>query len=231
MELTRLANETDDYRRRREELRLAEIDLMRQRERVAALRRQLPLETVVSDYELLTVGAGRPVRLSELFTRPRRTLILYHFMFGKAQREPCPMCTMWIDGFAAVAPHVTQVVDFAVAAAADVGELRSVAEERSWKNLTLLSCGASSFKYDLGSEDAEGNQDSAISVFVLGDDGKVRHAYTGKPRLAEDIHERGIDLLTPVWNLFDLTPDGRPDWYPGFSYDPGEHPLVTPASR
>jgi predicted dithiol-disulfide oxidoreductase (DUF899 family) len=30
---------------------------------------------------------------------------------------------------------------------------------------------------------------------------------------------RGIDLLTPVWSLFDLTPAGRQeDWYPDTEY-------------
>ena len=39
---TNLANESEEYLAKREELRLAEIHLMRERERVAALRRQLP---------------------------------------------------------------------------------------------------------------------------------------------------------------------------------------------
>jgi hypothetical protein len=30
---------------------------------------------------------------------------------------------------------------------------------------------------------------------------------------------RGIDLLSPVWNLFDLLPGGRgDDWYPKHRY-------------
>ena len=37
-----LPNESDEYLSKREELRLAEIELMRQRERVAELRRGLP---------------------------------------------------------------------------------------------------------------------------------------------------------------------------------------------
>ena len=129
------------------------------------------------------------------------------------------MCTMWIDGYDAVAPHVTQIVDFCVVAAAEPDALRSWADGRGWRHIRLLSAGDSSFKYDHGSEDPDGGQDSAISVFQLGDDGAVRHFYTGTPRMAEDIYERGIDLLTPVWNLFDLTPAGRPDWYPSLSYD------------
>ena len=47
---TRLANESAEYLARREELRLAEIDLMRQRERVAELRRRLPAGATVQDY-------------------------------------------------------------------------------------------------------------------------------------------------------------------------------------
>jgi hypothetical protein len=45
LQLTRLMNESADYVARREELRLAEIELMRQRERVAAMRRRLLLPT------------------------------------------------------------------------------------------------------------------------------------------------------------------------------------------
>ena len=39
---TNLANESPEYLAKREELRLAEIDLLNTRERVAALRRALP---------------------------------------------------------------------------------------------------------------------------------------------------------------------------------------------
>jgi predicted dithiol-disulfide oxidoreductase (DUF899 family) len=41
LQLTRLTNESADYVARREELRLAEIELMRQRGKVAAMRRRL----------------------------------------------------------------------------------------------------------------------------------------------------------------------------------------------
>ena len=47
---TRLPNESADYLAKREQLRLAEIDLMRQSERVAELRRELPLRATVQDY-------------------------------------------------------------------------------------------------------------------------------------------------------------------------------------
>ena len=98
-------------------------------------------------------------------------------------------------------------------------ELREHARSRGWDHLRLLSCGDSTFKYDLGSEDAEGGQESTVSVFTLDADGQIRHVYTGHPRTAEDVYERGIDQLCAVWNVLDLTPQGRGDWYSSLSYD------------
>lgn len=227
MMLTRLT-ETDAYRASRDRLQQAEIELMRQREHVADLRRQLPTRTAVQDYEFHEGPGGldagdepvTSVRLSELFTAPGRALIIYHLMYGKRQTSPCPMCTCWIDGFDAVAGHLAQNADFAIAAAADPAMLRAHARSRGWRNLRLLSCGDSTFKYDLGSEDAEGNQDSAISVFTADPDGAVRHFYSAHPRLADDIDQRGIDLLNPVWHLLDLTPGGRGNWYAELEYAP-----------
>lgn len=226
MHFTRLANQSADYVAQREHLRLAEIELMRSRERVAELRRRLPAGPALQDYPFaegpadLDAGDGpvSTVRLSELFTAPDRPLVIYHLMYGKKQTSPCPMCTMWIDGFNGVAQHLAQRVDFAIAAAADPAVLREHARKRGWRNLRLLSCGASSFKYDLGSEDPEGNQDSTVSVFTRADDGTIHHHYSAHPRMAEDIDQRGIDLLSPVWNVLDLTPQGRGDWYAELDY-------------
>ena len=50
---TRLNNESREYLERREELRRAEVELIRQSERVAALRRSLPQGTPVQDYSFL----------------------------------------------------------------------------------------------------------------------------------------------------------------------------------
>ena len=90
--------------------------------------------------------------------------------------------------------------------------LRAHARNRRWDKLRLLSAGESTFKYDLGSEDREGNQDAAISVITRDKDGTLRHFYSVHPRLAEDIQQRGIDEINPVWNVLDLTPQGRADW-------------------
>jgi len=226
MEQTRLAGQSSAYLDARDKLRLAEIDLMQHREQVAALRRALPPGPVVDDYEFLegprSLSDGDTpvtrVHLRDLFTAPDRPLIVYHLMYGKQQTEPCPMCTQWIDGFNGIAPHLAQNADLAIVAAADLPALRDHARRRGWDRLRVLSAGDSTFKYDLGSEDAEGVQDSTVSVFGRDADGNVRHTYTAHPRMADDIQQRGIDLLCATWHLLDLTPQGRGEWYSSLSY-------------
>jgi predicted dithiol-disulfide oxidoreductase (DUF899 family) len=223
---TNLPNESAEYLAKREEVRLAEIELRNARERVAELRRSLPKGATIQDYEFIegpvSLDEGdepaNKVRLSELFTAPERSLVIYHFMFGKKQTTACPMCTAWIDGYNGLAHHLAQNVDLAIVAAADLPTLRAYARKRGWDKLRLLSASSSMFKKDLGSEDAEGGQDSMISVFTRDSDGTLRHFYSGHPWLAEDIKERGIDELNPIWNMLDLTPQGRGTFYTSLDY-------------
>jgi len=223
--LTRL-EESPEYVARREELRRAELDLMRQRERVAAMRRQLPEGRAVEDY-VFQEGPRQlddgdvpvtSVRLSELFTGPGRSLVVYHLMYGKAQTSPCPMCTMWVDGFDGVAHHLAPNVDFVVVAAADPAALRAHGRDRGWHRVRLLSSVGNSFKYDLGSEDESGVQDSTVSVFTRDPEGSIHHVYSVHPTMADDVNQRGIDLLSPVWHVLDLTPQGRGDWFAQLAY-------------
>ena len=228
---TNLTNESAEYLAKREQLRLAEIELMRQRERVAELRRHLPPGPALEDYKFIEGPAGldsgdtpaRTVRLSELFTAVGRPLVIYHLMYGKRQTKPCPMCTAWIDGINGVAQHIAQKVDLAIVAAADPAALRAHARARGCNRLRLLSAGDSSFKYDFGSEDRQGNQDSTISVFTRDNQGAVRHFYTAHPWMSPEIKERGIDLMSPIWHILDLTPQGRGDWYTKLEYPMTSH--------
>jgi predicted dithiol-disulfide oxidoreductase (DUF899 family) len=228
---TNLTNELPGYLAKREELRLAEIDLMRQRERVAELRRHLPPGPVLEDYKFIEgpvdLDSGdtptRTVRLSELFTAPGRPLVIYHLMYGKRQTKPCPMCSAWIDGFNGVAHHIAQNVDFAIVTAADPVPLRAHARARGWSRLRQLSAGDSTFKYDLGSEDREGHQDSTISVFSRDSGGAVHHFYSAHPWISPEIKERGIDLMNPIWHVLDLAPEGRGDWYAKLEYPMTSH--------
>src|SRR5437016_10112012 len=113
---TNLTNESFEYLAKREELRRAEIELMRQRERVAELRRDLPKGVAIQDYAFeegpASLDTGdtpiQRVRLSQLFSGPDRSVVLYHFMYGKKQMKPCPMCTSMIDCINVIAHHLAQ---------------------------------------------------------------------------------------------------------------------------
>ena len=87
---TNLPNESEEYLSKREELRRAEIELRNQRERVAELRRRLPQGPAVEDYVFEEVPLKleaedkplRTVRLSQLFTGPDRSVVIYQFIPG-----------------------------------------------------------------------------------------------------------------------------------------------------
>jgi len=216
----RLQGASPQHLEAREQLRLAEADLIERREAVASMRRSLPPGPTVEDYGFRAASSNRggdEVRLSDQFTGPDRPLIVFQLMYGKAQTQPCPMCTMWLDGLDGVAGHLAENVDLVVVAAADIQPLLEHATNRDWRHLRLLSAGENTFKFDMGSEDADGNQQSAISVFDREGDGTIRHTYTVYPQWSDTDHQRGLDLLSPVWHMLDLTQHGRGDWYPSLS--------------
>ena len=220
-----LSNESEQYRKARAELHRAEMALRDQRERVAELRRLLPLDTPVEDYlfhegpvDLALDGPVSEIRLSELFEDPAKPLLIYQYMFGGAQKDSCPMCAMWTDGFNAAAPHLKQRLNFAIVAQGEITEFRAWARSRGWGNLRLVSSAGSSFKTDLRFQSAEEEQLPGVSVFVRSEDGLLSHFYSASAIMAENEY-RGLDLFTPVWNLLDLTPEGRGDWLPSVRYD------------
>jgi predicted dithiol-disulfide oxidoreductase (DUF899 family) len=220
------SGESDDYQRRREELLTAELALKDQVEHVAALRRALPLGMSVQDYVFREGPADltrndpadfRDVHLNELFTGGHDTLIVDHLMFAANDDEPCVMCSMWADGYSAVTPHVLQRASFVLVAKAEINKLRSWARQRGWDRIRLLSSHDNTFNRDFGMENADGSQLPGLSVFTRTPDGAVYHRYT----IGADFDEhnnRGIDPYSPVWNLFDLLPQGRGDWYPSHGY-------------
>jgi len=220
MGIGRLANEAPEYTKLRDELLEAEIDLRDQVERVAALRRKLPTDREVADatFEEIRDGVRVPVRLSELFEDPEKTLVLVHFMFGGKQDKPCPMCTLWADGYDGIVPHLRQRVNFAVLVAGDVETFAEYARGRGWRNLRIVSAADSDLKRSLGFEATDGGQHPGVSVFRRLADGRVVH-FTSVCAMLADGEFRGMDLLSPLWNFLDLTPEGRGDWMPRIEYE------------
>jgi len=218
--------ESDEYRKLRDQLLEAEIALKDQRERVAALRRQLPMGGLVetdyvfregpSDIREKSPETFRDVRLSELFAPGKDRLIIDHMMWAANAKLPCPMCNMWADGYAAIAPHVSNKVNFALVAKVELGTLREWGRRRGWDKIRLLSSHDNTFNRDFLVEDHRGQQ-PGVSVFTRGADGRIYHFYSTEASLTPG-HHRGIDLFSPVWNLFDLLPEGRENWMPKHSY-------------
>ncbi|WP_201294742.1 MULTISPECIES: DUF899 family protein [unclassified Nocardiopsis] len=200
-----------------------ERELSRLAESVAAARRELPRGASADGYvfeegsaDLSREGGIVTTPLADLFGR-HDTLVVYHLMFEPGSGQACPMCSMWVDGFRGVAAHLEQHTAFAVVAKAGAAELRRWGALRGWDGLRLLSSRHSTFNRDFGAETREGAQAPGVSVFVR-EDGAVRHFYSARPELSRTLTERGIDLLSPVWQVLDLLPGGRGQWYASNSY-------------
>jgi predicted dithiol-disulfide oxidoreductase (DUF899 family) len=200
---------------------------------VAALRRTLRLGGKVKEDYVFEEGGQdlddretkRPVRLSELFRPGKDTLILYSYMYGPAMRTPCTSCTSILDGLNGTAPHATDRINFAVVAKSPIERILDVARERGWRNHHLLSSAGKRYNTDYHGEDAKGNQLPALNVFVRRPDG-IYHTYCTELLFAPSEpgqDGRYVDLIWPLWNLFDYTPEGRgTDWYPKLAYGAAE---------
>jgi predicted dithiol-disulfide oxidoreductase (DUF899 family) len=214
----RFPGETDAYRKARDELLAAERELRRRCEEVAALRRRLPPGGAVPEdyaFEECTTGAeGAPaprrVRMSELFG-PHGTLVLYHWMYGPAMPDACPMCSSFLDALHGNARHLAQRMALAVVARSPAERLRAFAERRGWRDFRLLSAAGCSYSRDYFAEDAQGGQQPMLAVFRRSG-GAIRHFWSSElyflpPEPGQN--PRHLDPLWPLWNVLDLTPDGR----------------------
>jgi predicted dithiol-disulfide oxidoreductase (DUF899 family) len=219
----RFPNESDEYRQARDQLLAAEIALRTQIAEVAELRRRLPAGGAVgTDYEFREqseAGGARAVRLSELFASGKDSLLVYSYMFSPEMESPCPACTSIVDGFNGCAEHVLDRTNLVVVGKSPLERLRSIADARGWDRIRLLSSHGSTYNRDYRAESEAGRQLPVLNVFQRDGDG-IRHFYATELLYTEvDGHPRHVDLVWPIWNLFDLTPEGRGvDWHPRLKY-------------
>jgi predicted dithiol-disulfide oxidoreductase (DUF899 family) len=225
--------ESPAYRAARDALLEQEAQLRRATEAVAAARRELPPGGIVpEDYAfrgLRADGEAGDVRLSELFGPVQASLVLYSFMFPRDPRDerpgpdggesallplsdgPCPSCTALLDQLDGAAEHARQRVGFAVVAKAPLPRLLTFARERGWRHLRLVSSAGTTYNRDYHGETARGEQRPMLNVFHR-HGAAVRH-FWGSELLyapAEPGQDpRHVGTIEPLWNLFDLTPDGR----------------------
>jgi len=218
----RFPNEDRKYRAARDTLLKAEVDLRREIERVAALRRKLPLGGAANEFEFeeQTESGMHTVRLSELFG-DKDTLVIYSYMFGPQMKAACPSCTSILDSLDGAAPHITQRVSLAVVAKSPIARVRAFADQRGWRNLRLLSSASNSYNRDYHGETEEGAQRPILNVFVRKGEA-IHHAYATELLFApteKGQNGRHVDMIWPLWNMLDYTPEGRgKDWYPRLSY-------------
>jgi predicted dithiol-disulfide oxidoreductase (DUF899 family) len=235
--MTNFPGESAEYRAARDKLLEQEIQLRRAIEVVAAARRALPPGGAApEDYVFRGLGAdGTPtdVRLSELFAPGRDSLAIYSMMFpryhgderpgpvvGRTARlplaeGPCPSCTALLDQLDGTAEHVGQRMSFAVVAKTPLERVLTFAEERGWRRLRILSSAGNSYNRDYQAETPEGDQMPMLNVFHR--DGDVIRHFWGSELLYAPTDPgqdpRHVATLEPLWNFFDLTPEGRPtDW-------------------
>ena len=219
-----MPGESDAYRAARDRLLEAELDLRRRVETIAALRRELPLGGALKeDYvfdERDSSGRVKRTRLSELFANGKPSLVLYSLMYGPGG-DPCPMCTAMLDGFDGNVPHIRERTNIAIVAKTDIDTLHAFAAGRGWTHHRLLSSGDNSYNADYWGENAEGAQMPSLNVFTKTPEGIFHSYHTEAMFAAAETGQdpRHIDMLWPLWNLLDLTPEGRGDWYPGLEYE------------
>ncbi len=221
----RFPGESPRYRTARNKLLAAETDLRRQVEKVARLRRKLPLGgPVPEDYifdQPTGSGATQRVKLSELFQDKKDTLLLYSYMFGPNAKQPCPMCTSFLDSLEGAAAHLNRLANLAVVAKSPLDRIENVARTRGWRHLRLLSSANNNYNRDYHGETPEGGQLPMLNVFARRK-GKIYHSYATELQFMppdKGQNQRHIDMLWPLWNLLDLTPEGRgADWFPSLTY-------------
>ncbi len=235
--------ESAEYRAARNRLLEQEIELRRAMEAVAAARRGLPPGGIVpQDYIFQTERPGgglAGVRLSELFAPGKDSLVIYSMMFPRDPGDdspgpvggqtallplaegPCSSCTAFLDQLDGAAGHATQRVNLAVAAKTPIERLLTLAAERGWRRLRLLSSAGTTYNRDYLAETPDGKQKSMLNVFHRGGQ-TIRHFWGSELFYAptdSGQEPRHVGTLEPLWNLFDLTPEGRPtDWHEQLSY-------------
>jgi predicted dithiol-disulfide oxidoreductase (DUF899 family) len=215
----RFPNESAEYRAARTQLLQEEIELRRHLERVAAMRRALPPGGEVSgDYRFL--GEEGETDFAGLF-QDKPTLVAYSYMFGPQRARPCPMCTNLLGPFDANAADLDQKISLVVIARSPLERLLAFKRERGWRNLRLYQDLNEAYSRDYFGLLPDGSEVPALNVFTRRDR-TIRHFWSGEMtgQTADPGQDpRGAPDLAPLWNVLDMTPEGRGrDWYPSLDY-------------
>jgi predicted dithiol-disulfide oxidoreductase (DUF899 family) len=210
----------DQWLAERKKLVEHEKQLTRQRDRVNAERRKLPMVKMEKEY--LFDGPEGKRSLKDLFAG-RRQLIVYHFMFDPAWDKGCPGCTGYVDALGDLSMLNERDTTFVLASRAPLAKLEAYKALRGW-SIPWYSSFGSDFNYDFhvtldesvapieynyrdkaAMEARKGpnlmkGEEHGLSVFFRLDD-DVFHTYS--------VYARGTESLTDAYSLLDMTPYGR----------------------
>ena len=200
----------------RKQLLAKEKKLTRERDAVAAERRQLPWVKVEKNY-VFDSPSGKKT-LADLFAG-KSQLIVYHFMFGPDWQEGCPSCSFNMDHTDGALVHLAQRdVSFAAVSRAPLSKIEPFKKRMGWK-FTWVSSHETDFNYDfhasftpdqIAKGKVEYNFDlvefpsaeaPGVSVFYKDKDGNIFHTYSA--------YARGSENTINTYNYLDLVPKGR----------------------
>ena len=214
----------DEWLAQRKEHLIHEKLLIKQRDRVNAERRRLPMVRIEKNYTFEGLQGVRG--LQELF-EDRRQLIVYHFMFDPAWDKGCSGCTGYVDALGDLSMLAERNTSFVLISRAPLAKLEAYKESQGW-TVPWYSSFGSDFNYDFhvtldesvtpveynfrskaelearrGPGSVTGEEHGLSVFFRTGND--VFHTYS--------TYARGTEGLTDSYDLLDVTPYGRQeDW-------------------
>jgi predicted dithiol-disulfide oxidoreductase (DUF899 family) len=200
----------------RKQLLAKEKQLTRERDTVAAERRQLPWVKVEKGY--VFDGPDGRVTLEDLFNG-KSQLIIYHLMFGPDWQEACPSCSFNMDHTDGALVHLAQRdVSFAAISRAPYPKISAFKKRMGWRFHWVSSNGndfnrdyhvvfakeelaKGKVEHNFGLEAFPGTDAPGFSVFYKDDNGEIFHTYSA--------YSRGTEITMNTYNYLDLVPKGR----------------------
>jgi peroxiredoxin len=159
----------EEWQAARNELLEREKELTRRNDELSRERRELPWVPIEKHYSFATDGGTKS--LAELFDG-RSQLLVYHFMFGPAYADGCPVCSSAADTFEGAVEHLkARDTTFLCVSRAPLDRLQAYERRMGWK-LPWVSSAGSDFNFDFGVSYTE----EQVAPFLEGELGPVPRA-------------------------------------------------------
>jgi predicted dithiol-disulfide oxidoreductase (DUF899 family) len=204
----------EQWLKARLDLLAKEKQLTRERDALAAERRELPMVKIEKPYVFDSPSGKKTLR--DLFG-DRRQLVVYHFMFDPSWDEGCKSCSYLADTFNGASRHLgARDTAFAAVSRAPLAKIEAFQRRMGW-TFPWVSSASSDFNYDFqvtfppeqdlktaaynyGTRGFPEREAPGASVFFRDGD-EVFHTYS--------TYARGLDHVIATYNFLDLTPLGR----------------------